>query len=416
MVEHSNQSKLEGPLPVLGRVQEYAWGKVGSQSRIASIVPSHGADACLAEYWIGAHPKSPSLIHLGDGTSLPLDEAVRRFPVELLGEKVVQRFGKELPFLLKVLSINRDHGLSIQTHPTEAGARVLHARDPQHYPDPHHKPEIGLALTPVTLLYGCRALVDVRGALVALPALQAFLGRDLVAHVESVVGDESQTVRTIFTRCLTASSDDVKAAVRGIREQLERSSKYPSEAEVFLRLVKRYGEEDRGLPLIFFMNIITIEPGQGVFIAPNIPHAYLDGDLVECMACSDNVVRVGLTPKFIDIPTLLEIVDCSTSKGSVIEPQPGDLGELWYRTPTEEFQIRVLPRGSRAVTLPNSEGPVVLLCMGEGASVQRVSSGKTVHVLDGGAVFLPPKSGAYEILLNDAAVYCVTTGLETQSR
>lgn len=416
MVEQSNQSKLEGPLPVLGRVQEYAWGKVGSQSRIASIVPSHGVDACLAEYWIGAHPKSPSLIHLGDGTSLPLDEAVRRFPVELLGEEVVQRFGKELPFLLKVLSINRDHGLSIQTHPTEAGARVLHARDPEHYPDPHHKPEIGLALTPVTLLYGCRTLAEVRSALDVMPALASFLGNALLSEVTSGEGDESATVRAIFTRCLTASSDDVKAVVCGIRDQLQRSSNQPAEAEVFLRLLNRYGEGDRGLPLLFFMNIITVEPGQGVFIAPNIPHAYLDGDLVECMACSDNVVRVGLTPKFIDIPTLLEIVDCSTSKGSVIEPRKGDTGELWYRTPTEEFQIRVLPHGSRAVTLPPSEGPVVLLCMGQGASIRRVSSGKTVNVLDGGAVFLPPKSGAYEILLDDAAVYCVTTGLDSQSR
>jgi mannose-6-phosphate isomerase len=346
---------------------------------------------------------------------LPLDEAVRRYPVQLLGEEVVERFGRELPFLLKVLSINREHGLSIQTHPTEAGARLLHARDPEHYPDPHHKPEIGLALTPVTLLYGCRTVADVRGTVDAVPALKTFLGEGLVKEIDEG-GDESRTVRAIFTRCLTAPEDAVKTTVRAIREQLERSASQPAEADVFLRLLIRYGEVDRGLPLLFFMNIITVEPGQGVFIAPNIPHAYLDGDLVECMACSDNVVRVGLTPKFIDIPTLLEIVDCSTSQGSLIKPSKGDSGEWWYRTPTDEFQIRVYPRGSRTVTLPETDGPVVLLCMGRGASIRRVNSGKTVAVSDGGSVFLPPKSGAYQIVSDDAAVYCVTTGLDSQSR
>lgn len=416
VVEHSSQGKLDGPLPVQGQVQQYAWGKVGSQSRISSIVPSHAADACLAEYWIGAHPKSPSLIHLGDGTSLPLDEAVRRYPAELLGEEVVKRFGKELPFLLKVLSINRDHGLSIQTHPTEAGARVLHSRDPEHYPDPHHKPEIGLALTPVTLLYGCRSLAQVRRGLVAAPALKTFLGSELVSQIEAIHGDESPTVRAIFTRCLMAPERDVRSVVGEVHDHLQRSSERLPEADVFLRLFNRYGEGDRGLPLLFFMNILTVQPGQGVFIAPNIPHAYLDGDLVECMACSDNVVRVGLTPKFIDISTLLEIVDCSTSQDSLINPSSGNSGELWYRTPTEEFQIRVFPRGSTSFTLPEFDGPVVLLCMGQGASIRRVTSGKTVNVLDGGAVFLPPKSGEYEILVDDAAVYCVTTGLHSQSR
>ena len=35
-------------------------------------------------------------------------------------------------------------------------------------------------------------------------------------------------------------------------------------------------------------------------------------DCMECMACSDNVVRAGLTPKFIDVPVLCEMLkyDC----------------------------------------------------------------------------------------------------------
>lgn len=36
---------------------------------------------------------------------------------------------------------------------------------------------------------------------------------------------------------------------------------------------------------------------QAMYLAANVPHAYLSGEAVECMATSDNVVRAGLTPK-----------------------------------------------------------------------------------------------------------------------
>ncbi len=36
---------------------------------------------------------------------------------------------------------------------------------------------------------------------------------------------------------------------------------------------------------------------QAMYLAANVPHAYIAGEAVECMATSDNVVRAGLTPK-----------------------------------------------------------------------------------------------------------------------
>ena len=36
---------------------------------------------------------------------------------------------------------------------------------------------------------------------------------------------------------------------------------------------------------------------QAIYLAANVPHAYISGELVECMATSDNVIRAGLTPK-----------------------------------------------------------------------------------------------------------------------
>ncbi|VEL41280.1 unnamed protein product [Protopolystoma xenopodis] len=45
------------------------------------------------------------------------------------------------------------------------------------------------------------------------------------------------------------------------------------------------------------------------FIIANVPHAYLLGDCIECMACSDNVIRAGLTTKFKDVNCLLAMLD-----------------------------------------------------------------------------------------------------------
>jgi mannose-6-phosphate isomerase len=46
---------------------------------------------------------------------------------------------------------------------------------------------------------------------------------------------------------------------------------------------------------------MRIMPGcavlQAIYLAANEPHAYLSGQIMECMATSDNVVRAGLTPK-----------------------------------------------------------------------------------------------------------------------
>jgi mannose-6-phosphate isomerase len=66
------------------------------------------------------------------------------------------------------------------------------------------------------------------------------------------------------------------------------------------------------------LNHITLQPGEGVFLAANEPHAYLSGDCVECMACSDNVVRAGLTPKFKDKVTLVDMLTYTSGPVDVL--------------------------------------------------------------------------------------------------
>lgn len=82
--------------------------------------------------------------------------------------------------------------------------------------------------------------------------------------------------------------------------------------KLFLDLKEQYGLKDIGLLFIFFFNIMRLKRGEAVVITPNEPHAYISGDLVECMANSDNVVRGGLTPKLKDKETLYHMLPYHT--------------------------------------------------------------------------------------------------------
>jgi len=405
---------LRGPLRLRGRVKESAWGKVGTASRIFPMAPQTRADAPLAEFWIGSHPQGPAHVELDDGSLLPFDAVLRQHARALLGERCVERFGEQLPFMMKVLSVHKDHGLSIQLHPTREQARGLRLRAPEHYPDDNHKPEVGIALTQVSLLYGCKSLRELQGIVKALPGMKSFLERDLVTRVENAPPDSPHDVglvREVFTSLLRLKEDRVAECVAYLQGSLPQALSLSKEFDIFRRLVTRYGMRDVGLIALVCMNQVVLQPGEAVFIAPNVPHAYLEGDLFECMACSDNVVRAGLTPKFKDLSALIELVDCSHSPegGRPVVVGSGQFSAV--KTPTEEFCVRVMNHGVQSATIHGGDGPGVILCVGEGLSVRSRSTGKALELADGGAAFIPADSGEYEVLARNAAVFYVTPSI-----
>ena len=80
---------------------------------------------------MGTHPSLPSQDLVTQRSLLDLANDNKA----LIGEAVAARFGGDggrLPFLFKVLSINK--ALSIQAHPNKKLAEQLHAKDPKNYP------------------------------------------------------------------------------------------------------------------------------------------------------------------------------------------------------------------------------------------------------------------------------------------
>ena len=53
---------------------------------------------------------------------------------------------------------------------------------------------------------------------------------------------------------------------------------------------------------------MKLKEGESFVISPDEPHAYISGDLVECMVNSDNVIRGGLTPKLKDTKILMDLL------------------------------------------------------------------------------------------------------------
>jgi mannose-6-phosphate isomerase len=128
-------------------VKQYKWGQPGHASLVADLASCNSnaqvePEAPYAELWMGAHGSGPSRLAKSGQT---LDSWLAQNPLAL-GSEVLRNFGSELPFLFKVLSIQK--ALSIQSHPDKVLAKQLHATRPDVYKDAHHKPEIALAVGP----------------------------------------------------------------------------------------------------------------------------------------------------------------------------------------------------------------------------------------------------------------------------
>lgn len=105
--------------------QNYLWGKKGFGGEVSrlSLAGDHidviDENQYYAELWMGAHSKKPSIVK---SSGQNLRDWIKDNE-EALGEKSLLKFGNELPFLMKVLSINS--ALSIQVHPDKVNKYCL---------------------------------------------------------------------------------------------------------------------------------------------------------------------------------------------------------------------------------------------------------------------------------------------------
>jgi mannose-6-phosphate isomerase len=337
-------SVVSRPYRMLNEILPYEWGTRDREAFIPHLLgidPEPGRP--YAELWIGAHPKAPSRI-LVDGREIPIQRWIETYPEEILGESSVRRFGSRLPFLLKVLSAGE--ALSIQAHPNKAQAEELHSLDPQNYPDDNHKPEIAIALDGLSALLGVKPLPELLDALDRYHELAAFVGEEACERVRNGgLAEPIERSRILFDRLLSRSESSPQELDDALKQLAGRLTTVPEDLTetdaLFLELRAKYSGPDVGLFFIFLLNLVNLVEGQAVFLEAGVPHAYLKGNIIECMANSDNVVRAGLTPKYKDAETLLRIMDFEPRLPRIQDAGPGQ-GIVRYISQTDEFEVERL--------------------------------------------------------------------------
>jgi mannose-6-phosphate isomerase len=348
-------------------IRDYTWGSKDGLSLWAGIKTD--GDKPAGEYWMGSHPAAPSFLLLPDGGSISLSKYIRDYPNESLGEKVFAQYG-DLPFLFKVLSAAMP--LSIQVHPDKKHAETGFEREEKQgiprsapertYKDKNHKPELAVALSSFSALCGFRNPVETA----------ALLGPRLCRYFGFSPLDAESSLRRLLKKIL--SLDDTKKrlleeiAIAQAEELVAcTDEKSKIAGKITLMCVKQY-PQDPGAIAPFFMNVLFLEPGQGIYIPAGVMHAYLEGTILEIMASSDNVIRGGLTHKHIDADELLKTIDFS-AKPILIEPAAADIpteagiAQEWHwQTPAQEFLLsRIILSESERFYI-RVLGPEILLC------------------------------------------------------
>jgi mannose-6-phosphate isomerase len=400
------------PYKLFNKIQNYEWGTINENAFIPKLLQFEAVkDLPYAELWIGAHPKAPSEIEVS-GRRIPLNEVVNNYPIECLGEYVSKKFDGKFPFLLKVLSASR--ALSIQLHPNKMQAEILHTKDPKNYPDNNHKPEIAIAIDELTAIAGFKPVGKIILIVKALPELSEIVDdvilRSLFEAKTQI--EKERVVKELYIAIMKSSNEKSKLDLcfSKMYNRIKTKSYLTDEETQFLIQYERYGN-DIGLISFFFFNMINLKSDQAIFTNSGVPHAYLNGNIIECMANSDNVVRAGLTHKYKDVKTLTEIIRYEFDEYEIINSAATN-DEVVYNTPALEFEVSVFSKSSGYNRTIDSNGkPSVFLIMKGMLEITWESDGKLHNqkFISGESFLIPASLKRIELSADVAVKYYVVS-------
>lgn len=326
-----------------GRLQHYVWGGKNYLPQLLGFTPE--TEQYYAEWWLGAHSSAPSMLNF-NGKEIELDQFLSQNPTAL-GASLTE-FGTELPFLLKILDVKKP--LSIQLHPTKAqaeqgfekeNAQGIALTDPARtYKDRNHKPEMMIALSDFWLLHGFKRKDKIIKTLQSRPSFADLAQKFAQNELKSVYADIMQTEQSQLATWLQPIIDQQLPHYQaGKLTDLHNPDYWLLYAMEAMEIPT--DKLDAGLICFYLFNIVHLNKGEGIYQDAGIPHAYLRGQNIELMACSDNVIRGGLTPKYVNIPELLRVIDSREIEPQLISPAP-EVASFTYSTPAKDFALERL--------------------------------------------------------------------------
>ena len=338
---------MDAIFPLKGVVKNYDWGGFKYIPKLLSV--DNPQQAPHAEYWMGVHPQGIATVELSDGEWVSLT-----------------KLSTELPFLFKVLDVK--DMLSIQVHPTKENAQRDFEREnklgipldapTRNYKDDNHKPELMVALSEFWLLHGFRPSFSLKNVLSSVKELSVLLPIFEKNGYEGLYRSVMQMPQPEVDQLLLPLRDRiVPLYTQGL---LQRSQPDFWAARAFLTF-SQDGHVDRGIFSIYLFNLLQVQPGEAVFQDAGIPHAYLEGQNVEIMANSDNVLRGGLTAKHIDVEELLKHVHCKPVEPVILSVQKEKQSR--FETPVEDFSLWQLNIEAGEQLTMGIDKPAIFLCI-----------------------------------------------------
>lgn len=257
-----------------------------------------------------------------------------------------------------------------------------------------------IAVTPFDGLCGFRPLAEITHFLKTVPSLRRLVGEEEATKFEETIkGKETsdkeeevqankKALQSAFTKLMNTDKDALESASKELIEAAKSEGENfagggpPSNtgkelADLVIRLDSQF-PSDIGLFVQFFLNYVKLDVGEAMFLKADDIHAYLSGDIIECMASSDNVVRAGFTPKFKDVDNLTKMLTYSYAPISEQKMEPKDYSRvrlnapayssnssnMLYNPPIPEFAVvrTALNRVGSKATFDPIDGPSIILC------------------------------------------------------
>lgn len=392
-------------IPIGNTPRDYAWGSLTGISEALGTAPSGAPEA---ELWLGAHPGSPARIL--DPASVGADtlaEWIAREPEAALAGvegSVDPVSGRpRLPFLLKILAAGGP--LSLQAHPSadtarrrfveEEAAGIPRDAADRNYKDPFHKPELMYALSE-----SFEALCGFREPEAARALLSELAGRSSGEAAEAITrfaatldGDPAVVLRRAVSWLL---SDGDRAEVSALVAAVVTACAGDDRPETVTvgELAESY-PGDPGIVLSLLLNRVRLARGEALYLPAGNIHAYLAGTGVELMAASDNVLRGGLTPKHIDVPELMSVLDFSPLPVPYLPAEEVAPGVRVYRPDVPDFVLAVVQPESDVAARVVLHGPAIAIAT-EGSFSLAGAEG-SARVERGESVFVTPSEGALSV-------------------
>lgn len=370
-----------------GKVQNYAWG---GHSFIPNLLGfSNDDNKPCAEYWMGAHSSAPSIISDGEN-AVPLNEYITDNPAETITSKVFEQFG-ELPYLLKILDVK--DMLSIQVHPTkieaergfdaEEAAGISVSAANRNYKDRNHKPEVMVALSEFWLLHGFKQKDELMQTLIEVKEFNVLQPLFKTAGYKGLYQMVMEMEQVYIDNMLAPL---VKRELRRkAHNELTKQDAGWWVAKLF-EGKNDISNIDKGVFSIYFFNIVKAEVGDAVFQGAGIPHAYLEGQNVELMANSDNVLRGGLTPKYIDVPELLKHTLFEGIRPNVMKGNNIGNSAVNYFCPVPDFGINKIELNGNSHEATAASLEIIIAV--EGGAV--INSSRNIVIKQGEALAILP--------------------------